>query len=176
MIVNSGKQRRLLVDRAQRCLGASVQSDWNWRQGPIGPIDLVPFVSGQSFRHVMNQDFRCDRAGYRKIGGSANTPESAYFYRRYANLVHLLRRQERFHLRGSLMPEPGMVLILDWPGARGRFNFSPDRMGVIIEVSDSLLRAAIPMRKAQGWVISELSISADSPVDRSLIAYADPPL
>ncbi len=164
------------MDRAQRCLGASVSMDWDWRQGPIGPIDLVPYVAGQAFRRVMDQDFRADRAGYRKIGGSANTPASAYFYRRYANLVHLLRRQERLHLKGSLQPEPGMVVVLDWPGSRGRFNFAPDRMGVILSANESNLCAAMPVQRNHGWVIDTIPVETGSVTDRSIVAYADPPI
>jgi len=176
MIINTGKQRQLLLDRAKRCLGASVASDWDWRQGPIGPIDLVPFVAGESFRSIMNLDFRSDSGGYRKIGGAANTPKSPYFFRRYANLLHLLKRQDRLHLKGSAPPTAGMVVILDWPNQRGRFNFSPDRMGVLLECSDDGLKAALPTSTKQGWVIHEQVMLWGSPGEQSIIGYADPPI
>ena len=150
MIQNTGKQRRILMDRGQRCLGARVQANWDWRQGAIGPIDLIPYIGGDSFRRAMHQDFRADQGGYRKIGGSANTPKSPYFFRRYANLLHLLKRQDRMRLRGGTPPEAGMVVVLDWPATRGRFNFSPDRMGVILETNPQGLCAAIPTRSASG--------------------------
>lgn len=176
MIVNTGKQRQLLFDRAQRCLGAFVQSDWDWRQGAIGPIDLVPYVGGEPFRSIMNQDFRADRAGYLKIGGPANTPKSPYFFRRYANLLHLLKRQERIHLKGTIEPQPGMVVVLDWPNQRGRFNFSPDRMGIILRCDDRGLEAALPLRNSTGWMVQEHRLSRDGGHEQSIIAYADPPL
>jgi len=176
MIVNTGKQRQLLLDRAHRCLGAFVQSDWDWRQGPIGPIDLVPYVGGEPFRSIMSQDFRSDRAGYLKIGGPANTPKSAYFYRRYSNLLHLLKRQDRIHLKGTLEPEPGMVVILDWPNQRGRFNFSPDRMGILLRCNDQGLLVALPLINSKGWVVTEHSLPWGSVHEQSIIAYADPPL
>ena len=176
MIINTGKQRRLLLDRTMRCIGASVESDWDWRQGPIGPIDLVPFVAGDPFRSIMELDFRSDRGGYRKIGGAANTPQSPYFYRRYANLLHLLKRQERIHLKGSLKPTAGMVVVLDWPNQRGRFNFSPDRMGILIHCDEYGLKAALPRQTSKGWIIDEHVMAWDSPSEQSVIAYADPPI
>jgi hypothetical protein len=176
MITNTEKQRRLLASRAERCLGAKAEDEWNWRQGDLGPIDLVPFVAGSPFRQIMNLDFRADSAGYRKIGGSANTPDSAYFYRRYANLLHLLKRQDRLHLRGGIEATPGMVMVLDWPGARGRYNFSPDRLGIVLGTSSQGLRAALPMRLPQGWVVGEFNLLWGGPSDRSIIAFADPPI
>ena len=55
-----------MTERSAR--SACVDNDWDWRQGPIGPIDLVPYVAGERFRANMAHDFRADRAGYRKIG------------------------------------------------------------------------------------------------------------
>lgn len=176
MIVNSGKQRQLLCDRAQRSVGACVDNDWDWRQGPIGPIDLVPYVAGERFRANMAHDFRADRAGYRKIGGSANTPDSPYFFRRYANLLHLFKRQDRFHLKGAVSPEPGMVTVLDWPAERGRFNFSPDRMGVLLSVSATRLELALSLPTSAGWCVQRCSTEVGHTIERSIIAFADPPL
>jgi hypothetical protein len=176
MITNSEKQRRLLANRAERCIGAEVEDGWDWRQGELGPIDLVPFIGGSPFRQIMNLDFRSDSGGYRKIGGTANTPNSAYLYRRYANLLHLLKRQDRLHLRGGIEAESGMVMVLDWPAARGRYNFSPDRLGVVLSTNPQGLRAALPMRLARGWVVSEFNLLWGSPSDRSIIAFADPPI
>jgi hypothetical protein len=170
-------QRHKLLEQANAALGHSVAADWDWRQGPIGPIDLVTFAAGDPFRRRLRSDFFKDRAGYRKIGGLSNTPDSPYFYRRYANIVHLMRRAGTLYMRGgSVPPVAGMVLILDWPEARGRFNFSPDRLGVILATDEQrITRAVVPMRSPDGWMVGQARFAAGSPSERAVIGYGDLP-
>lgn len=170
----SGRQR--LLKRARSFLGAHVGPEWDWRQGKLSTIDIVPFAAGRRLQAAMKYDFSKDAAGYRKMGGLANTPEAPYFYRRYANLLHYLRRADGFHARGSQAPLPGMILVLDWPEHRGRFNFSPDRLGVVMAVEDDRVSKAIMALPAPaGWVVAEVRILPNSPSDRLVIGYGDLP-
>ena len=44
-----------MTERSAR--SARVDNDWDWRQGPIGPIDLVPYVAGERFRATWRTTF-----------------------------------------------------------------------------------------------------------------------
>jgi hypothetical protein len=171
------RRRSSLLDGANATLGHSVAADWDWRQGSIGPIDVVAFAGGDRFCGRLRSDFFKDRAGYRKIGGVSNSPDNPYFYRRYANIVHLMRRAGTLYMRGgSVRPAAGMVLVLDWPETRGRFNFSPDRVGIILATEDDrITRAAVPIRSPDGWMVGQARFAAGSPSERAVIGYGDLP-
>ena len=69
-----------------------------------------------------------------------------------------------------------MIVVLDWPATRGRFNFSPDRMGVILETTEHAFCAAIPTRSASGWVVQSIKIAEGSPQHQAIMGYADLPI
>ena len=127
----------------------------------------------------LERDFVKDEAGYRKIGGGANSPGQAYFFRSSGNLIHYLKRSGFYVPRGS-RPEPvaGMVCFFDWED-RGRFNFTPDRAGIILDVQEGRVsRAALPRHDGgsdRALVVGTVEIAQGDAYDRALIGYSDLP-
>ncbi|MBM64869.1 MAG: hypothetical protein CMH55_01385 [Myxococcales bacterium] len=168
--------RLRLLQQARKLLGAHVGPDWDWRQGDLTAIDVAAFSAGARFQAELKSDFARDPASYRKLGGVANTPDAPYFFRRYSNLIHFMRRRDCFYPRGSAVPSPGMVMVLDWPEERGRFNFSPDRIGVVLEVDgERVSKGILALPAPAGWVVAEVHLLANSPSDRLVIGYGDLP-
>ena len=144
--------RRRLLDRAKGLIGATTDEGWDWRKGPLSALDVFPFASEPHLREAVLADFQRDTAGYRKIGGGANTPKAAYFLRRHTNVRHCLQRAGLWYPRGSLEPQPGMAVFFEWPEDRGRFNFKPDRSGIIEGVEDgNVVRAVMAVQDAGRW-------------------------
>lgn len=174
--VQQASSRQRLLRRARKLLGSHVGPEWDWRQGDLTAIDVAAFAAGHRFRSELKADFFRDPASYKKLGGVANTPNAPYFFRRYSNLLHFMRRQSAFYPRGTTAPLPGMVMVLDWPEARGRFNFSPDRIGIVLEVDgDRVTKGILTLPAPAGWVVTEVHLLANSPSERLVIGYGDLP-
>jgi hypothetical protein len=175
-------QRRAHIIKAARALvGAEVLGDFDLVRADLCPIDLVMVAGAPWLKDGLERDFAKDEAGYRKLGGSANTPAMPYFFRNATNLVHYLKRQGFYVPRGGeKSPMPGMACFFDWDD-RGRFNFTPDRSGVVLEVEEgNITRVALaqlkaPGKKRSGFVVRALPIETGDPVDRAIIGHADLP-
>ena len=168
--------RQRLLQRARTLLGAHVGPEWDWRQGDLSAIDIAAYAAGSRFQSELKSDFYRHPASYKKLGGVANTPEAPYFFRRYSNIVNFMRRKKQFYPRGTIAPRPGMIMVLDWPEARGRFNFSPDRLGVVLEVDgDRVSKGLLALPAPAGWVVAEVHLLANSPSDRLVIGFGDLP-
>jgi hypothetical protein len=127
----------------------------------------------------IERDFAKDESGYRKIGGGANTPAQAYFFRSGSNLIHYLKRAGFYVPRGSRPePAPGMACFFDWDD-RGRFNFTPDRSGIVIEVKDGQVTRIVRARHVDeaktALVVTAVDIARGDDNDTALIGYSDLP-
>jgi hypothetical protein len=104
----------------------------------------------------------------------------AYFFRSTANLMHFLKRQGLYIPRGG-KPEPavGMACFLDYAD-RGRFNFAPDRSGIIVAIHENHIAAivvpqAVHDERGQRYVVERVDVEAHSDLNRAIIGYADLP-
>ena len=174
-------RRAKTVEAAIALEGAQVGPDFDAVRAPICAIDVVMVAGSPWLQDGLERDFAKDEAGYRKIGGGANTPQAAYFFRSSGNLIHFLKRSGFYVPRGA-KPEPaaGMVCFFDWDD-RGRFNFAPDRSGIIVDVEEGRVKAvtvacpAVASDRKSGFVVRRLDIQAGDASDRALIGYSDLP-
>lgn len=174
-------RRAQIVEAARALVGVEVGPQFDAVRAPISAIDVVMVAGSPWIQDGLERDFVKDEAGYRKIGGGANTPQAAYFFRSSGNLIHFLKRAGFYVPRGGKPePAPGMVCFFDWDD-RGRFNFAPDRSGVIVEAEQGRVEEVVMAcptlgtdRKA-GYTVRSLSLHAGDGVDRALIGYSDLP-
>ena len=131
-------------------------------------------------KEALERDYSKDESGYKKIGGGANTPKMAYFFRSAANLMHFLKRQGLYIPRGG-KPEPaaGMACFLDWSD-RGRFNFAPDRSGIIISANNNQIDTIVLPRMERDndgtrYTVERINIEKKSAQDLAIIGYSDLP-
>ncbi len=94
--------------------------------------------------------------------------------------MYFLKRQGLYIPRGG-KPEPavGMACFLDWAD-RGRFNFAPDRSGIIVAVDNNQITAIVlPVAdhdvQGQKYVVSRVDIDPKSDLNRAIIGYSDLP-
>ena len=169
------EQRDHILNAAYSLLHTSVNSDFDAIHSPICQIDVVMVAGAPWIQDGLTRDFLKDESGYRKIGGGANTPQMAYFFRSTANLVHYFKRQGFYTPRGgSPSPEPGMACFFDWED-RGRFNFSPDRSGIITKTEDDRVASIIIAQKNEGYIVNEVKIELSDSYDKALVGYSDLP-
>lgn len=172
-------RRQQLAERAKQLVGFSVGEDFDPHHAALCPIDIAMAVGHPWLEDGLGRDFSKDESGYRKIGGGANTPEMPYYFRSSANLIHYLKRQGFYNPRGSLTScVPGMLMFFDWSD-RGRFNFTPDRLGVLIEqVGNSY--AAVMARPSEdntsnAYSVQLVRFDAGDRYDRSWVGFSDFP-
>jgi hypothetical protein len=167
-----------IVEAARALVGARVDGDFDAVRAPLCAIDVVMVAGSPWLQDGLERDFVKDDAGYRKIGGGANTPGQAYFFRSSGNLIHYLKRAGFYVPRGSrLEPTPGMACFFDWDD-RGRFNFTPDRAGVVVDVKDGHIeRVVLARRDASSRMLSVdvVDVLRGDDYDRALIGYSDLP-
>jgi len=173
------ERREHIVSAAKMLLGAYVGNDFDPVHSLLCPVDVVMVAGAPWLRDGLEKDFSKDEAGYRKIGGGANTPNMPYFFRSVINLIHYLKRQGFYIPRGTAKPAIGMVCFFDWDD-RGRFNFTPDRSGIVINIDkDQVTEAVLAIREVDadksGITVRHLHIKPEDPVDRALIGYSDLP-
>jgi len=174
-------RRANIVQAARALVNASVGTEFDPVHSALCAVDVVMVAGAPWLRDGLERDFSKDEAGYRKIGGGANTPQMAYFFRSAANLIHYLKRQNFYTPRGSMpAPAAGMACFFDWDD-RGRFNFTPDRVGIIIKVenvraAEIVLATSVDLRNVQsGFVVKRVKVHAGDEFDRALIGYSDLP-
>lgn len=174
------------MEAARALVGARVGGEFDAVRAPLCAIDVVMVAGSPWLKDGLERDFAKDESGYRKIGGGANTPAQAYFFRSGGNLVHYLKRAGFYVPRGGQpQPVPGMACFFDWDEAtgkgRGRFNFTPDRSGIVVEVKGQLpakvvlATLAVEGDKSQGFLVKTLDVAPGGPVDRALIGWSDLP-
>lgn len=173
-------RREQIVLAADALVGASSEYDFDPVHSPLCAVDVVMVAGAPWLKEALERDYSKDESGYKKIGGGANTPKMAYFFRSAANLMHFLKRQGLYIPRGG-KPEPaeGMACFLDWAD-RGRFNFAPDRSGIIVNARDNQIEAIVvprSVRDEQGprYVVERIEIEPRSELDRAIIGYSDLP-
>lgn len=172
-------RRQQIVQAAHELLGSYSTKDFDPVHSPLCAVDLVMVAGAPWLKEALDRDYSKDESGYKKIGGGANTPKMSYFFRSAENLMHFLKRQGLYIPRGG-NPEPaaGMACFLHWDD-RGRFNFSPDRSGIIVSVTDNqieavILTVAVPDKDHQ-YVVKKITIEPKSEEDLAIIGYADLP-
>lgn len=175
------QRRAHILEAARALLGARSPDPFDPVRSPLCAIDVVMVAGSPWLKDGLERDFAKDESGYRKIGGGANAPTQAYFFRSPSNLMHYLKRTGFYVPRGSRPePSPGMACFLDWDD-RGRFNFTPDRSGIIVETKDGAVsrivvaKRADPANKASALVVTSVAIAPGDDHDRALIGYSDLP-
>ena len=173
------EQRNHILSVACSLLQSSVENNFDAVHAPICPIDVVMVSGAPWLRDGLARDFLKDKSGYRKIGGGANTPDRAYFFRSTTNLVYYLKRQGFYNPRGCpIKAVEGMACFFDFDN-RGRFNFVPDRSGIIVKMKGNLISKvimAVQKCKKSMMLKNELiTIDFNSLMDRALIGYSDLP-
>lgn len=175
------QRRAQIVEAARALIGVSVGPDFDPVRAPISAIDVVMVAGSPWLKDGLERDFQKDESGYLKVGGGANTPQQAYFFRSSANLIHFLKRAGFYTPRGGKPePAPGMVCFFDWDD-RGRFNFAPDRSGVIVEVKKGRVAQVVlacprdPRDRRAGYEVRRVEVRRGDATDRALIGYSDLP-
>ncbi len=172
-------RRAHIVEAARALVNARAPDDFDAVRSPLCAIDVVMVAGSPWLQDGLERDFAKDEAGYRKIGGGANTPGQAYFLRSSGNLIHYLKRAGFYVPRGSRPePVPGMACFFDWED-RGRFNFTPDRMGIIVDVKDGHIDTIVLARRdgpgKAAYSVSTVDVVRDDTHDTALIGYSDLP-
>lgn len=172
-------RRDQLKNAAQALIGAKTPKDFDLHHAALCPVDVLMVVGSPWLQNSLEKDFLRDKSGYRKIGGRANSPKAPYFFRSTANLIHYLKRQGFYLPRGcSAEVAEGMACFFDCE-TRGRFNFTPDRSGIITEVKDGVISEVVIAQKNAEidgvFEVTALKIIANSELDRALIGYCDLP-
>ncbi len=174
------ERRAHIVEAARALSGASTPEDFDPVHSALCAVDVVMVAGAPWLSDGLERDFGKDESGYRKIGGGANTPQMAYFFRSTANLLHYLKRQGFYTPRGGTpKATAGMACFFDWDD-RGRFNFAPDRSGIIIRVENEQIASvvlAVPLdsSKRTSFCVQQVDVVPGDIVDRALIGYSDLP-
>ncbi|MCP4502415.1 MAG: hypothetical protein GY822_20875 [Deltaproteobacteria bacterium] len=169
-------RRSYIVEAASALVGAATKIGFDAVRADLCAIDVVMVAGSPWLKDGIERDFVKDESGYRKLGGSSNTPEQAYFFRSGNNLVHYFKRAGFYVPRGGVKsPAPGMACFFDWED-RGRYNFTPDRSGIIIDVKgDQVSEVIIALPIDDGIVVQRLKMKTGDERDRALIGYSDLP-
>lgn len=170
-------ERRQRIVQAARALDTlEAEAGFDPVHSPLSAIDVVLIAGAPWLRDGLERDFYKDESGYRKIGGGANTPAAAYFFRSANNLIHYLKRQGLYSPRGASEVQPGMACFFDWED-RGRFNFAPDRTGIVLSVKEGLASEVILAVKGQNghYRVECVEIHPGDVTDRALIGFSDLP-
>jgi len=179
-LLNKRDERRIaIITIANRLIGFNSNINFNPFHDQLCAIDVVMVSGAPWLRDGLARDFLKDKSGYRKIGGGANTPDRAYFFRSTTNLVYYLKRQGFYNPRGCpIKAVEGMACFFDFDN-RGRFNFVPDRSGIIVKMKGNLISKvimAVQKCKKSMMLKNELiTIDFNSLMDRALIGYSDLP-
>lgn len=174
------RKRESVIMAVTALLESDPVSDFDPVHFPLCAVDVVLIAGAPWLRDGLEKDFFKDESGYRKIGGGANTPAAPYFFRSVHNLVHFLKRQGLYYPRGSVVPQPGMACFFDWED-RGRFNFAPDRSGIITACDEGQIREVVLATPSQNpgektsYKVSRVDVGNEDRFDRALIGYADLP-
>jgi len=171
-------RREQIAEAARALVGCRVARDFDPFRTDICAIDVVMVAGAPWLKDGMERDFGRDESGYKKIGGSANSPRQNYFFRSSTNLSHYLKRAGFYIPRGAQPgPVPGMACFFDWDDDRGRYNFQPDRTGIVLDVRKGRVSRVVLAERASddSFVVSAVVVGQASPIDRALIGYSDLP-
>jgi hypothetical protein len=174
-------RRAHILEAGRALVGARSPEGFDAVRSPLCAIDVVMVAGSPWLKDGLERDFAKDESGYRKIGGGANTPTQAYFFRSSSNLMHYLKRAGFYVPRGSRPePAPGMACFLEWDD-RGRFNFTPDRAGIVVDVKAGqvtrlvIVRHQDPADSSSNLVVAAVDVAKGDADDRALIGYSDLP-
>lgn len=169
-------RRAHILEAARALVKARAPSDFDAVRSPLCAIDVVMVAGSPWLQDGLERDFAKDEAGYRKIGGGANTPGQAYFFRSSGNLIHYLKRAGFYVPRGSRPePVPGMACFFDWED-RGRFNFTPDRAGIVLDVKDGHIdRIVLAHGDKASLAVDVVDVARGDHYDRALVGHSDLP-
>lgn len=176
-------RREHILRAAHALIGVRAGPSFDPFHTDLFPIDVVMVAGSPWLRDGLERDFVKDESGYRKLGGSANTPSAPYFFRSSFNLIHYLKRTGFYIPRGGSQPlVPGMACFFDWED-RGRFNFTPDRSGIVIAVENGQASTVVLATrdpddidgKQVAFEVRAIDIEPGDTYDRALIGYADLP-
>ncbi len=170
-------RRQHLVTAARAMVGFTSNSNFDPIHSDLCPIDVAMVAGSPWLQDAMQRDFQKSPEGYLKIGGGANTPGRNYFFRSSLNLAHYMKRQNFYLPRGGHpLPVPGMIAFFD-VGDRGRYNFIPDRSGIIIEAQRTRATRVVVSQgnSKDGYDVKLITISRGSDYDRDFIGYGDLP-
>lgn len=171
------RRREQVVTTALSLEGAIAPYEFDAVHSPLCAVDVVMVSGAPWLKDALEKDYLKDESGYKKIGGGANTPKMAYFFRSATNLMHFLKRQGLYIPRGSKpLPEAGMACFLDWPD-RGRFNFAPDRSGIIVSVEQGQIKTIIIPKASPDarYIVSKVNLDNEKELEIALIGYSDLP-
>lgn len=174
------ERRASILEAANALVGFSVGPEFDPVHNTLEAIDVVMVAGSPWLSDGLQRDYYKDESGYKKIGGASNSPDAAYFFRSTANLIHYLKRQGFYIPRGVSPPQVGMVCFFD-VGDRGRFNFAPDRSGIITNTRGEQVTKVIKAteKKDRGrrksFTVLEIDINPSDELDVSLIGYSDFP-
>ena len=173
-------RREQIVTAAHALIGAQVDDDFDPVHSPLSPVDVVMVAGAPWLKEALEKDYAKDESGYKKIGGGANTPKMPYFFRSAVNLMHFFKRQGLYVPRGGKpAPAAGMACFLDWDD-RGRFNFAPDRSGIIVKTKSNQIESIVlpqedsSVRK-NNFVVKLIDVEPSSSLDLAIIGYSDFP-
>lgn len=172
-------RRAHIAEAARALVGCTLPEGFDAVRSDLCAIDVVMVAGSPWLKDGMERDFGRDEAGYRKIGGGANSPRQQYFFRSKANLIHYLKRSGFYVPRGGQpAPVPGMACFFDWGDDRGRFNFSPDRSGIILDVRKGRVSRVVMASaddEADGFSVRPVILKKGGVHDRALVGYSDLP-
>ena len=81
-------RRTHIAEAARALVGCTLPEGFDAVRSDLCAIDVVMVAGSPWLKDGMERDFARDEAGYRKIGGGANSPRQQYFFRSKANLIH----------------------------------------------------------------------------------------
>ena len=171
-------RRHHITEAARALVGCTLPDDFDAVRTSLVAIDVVMVAGSPWLKDGMERDFGRDEAGYRKIGGGANSPHQQYFFRSKANLIHYLKRSGFYVPRGGQPGAvPGMACFFDWGDDRGRFNFAPDRSGIVLDVRKGRVSRAVMAEEDEdgGYTVRPVILKKGSAIDRALVGYSDLP-
>ena len=95
------------------------------------------------------------------------------------SLIHYLKRSGFYVPRGGHQPPAeGMACFFDWAD-RGRFNFTPDRSAIIIDMrGEKITRVVVALPSEEptgGFVAKNVTIKRGDRYDQALVGYSDLP-
>lgn len=171
-------RQQQIVAIAESLIDQDLIENFDPIHSPLCAIDVVIIAGAPWLKEALEKDYIKDESGYKKIGGGANNPSKNYFYRSSANLIHFFKRQGLYIPRGGkIQPAIGMVCFFEWDD-RGRFNFSPDRSGIIAKVNDNnkIISVIVATTSSNNnFVVQKIDISQNPSMQKAIIGYSDLP-
>lgn len=170
-------RQKQIVSIAESLINQNSVENFDPVHSPLCAIDVVIIAGAPWLKEALEKDYIKDESGYKKIGGGANNLSKFYFYRSSANLIHFFKRQGLYIPRGGkVQPSIGMACFLEWDD-RGRFNFSPDRSGIISEINNNQIVSLIiaTMIEKDKFIVQQINVLENLDLQKAIIGYSDLP-